>query len=295
MLPAPWLQDSILNANTQDQFELICIVLTATKTQLVVAKQSYMLTTSVLGPGEQELVELRSQSLKLTQANPELETYHSSHHHECITGFSDNTSNQHARNNRANVNVLLQLIWALPIKQKKQRRPTSCARTKLRERENMMMRRKIGQRACLKSQQQQEHWKFIWNLWKAAKIPQHRHKRNSWIRAEPPTQFAPGIVQHLYHDKFISANSSTPSNFTAFGFYTQPPLLRVKQDNYLICHLIHEISIKQLPDKIKSSDLICSRNSPAPLPWQIHQCKLEYAKQLHSSLVSTSSPLFLSV
>ncbi len=36
-------------------------------TQLVVAEQSYMLTTSVLGLEEQELEELRSQSLKLMQ------------------------------------------------------------------------------------------------------------------------------------------------------------------------------------------------------------------------------------
>jgi hypothetical protein len=39
----------------------------------------------------------------------------------------------------------------------------------------------------------------------------------------------------------------------AFAFYKQPPLLSVKQDNYLICHLIHKISIKQSPSKIKSS------------------------------------------
>jgi hypothetical protein len=31
--------------------------------------------------------------------------------------------------------------------------------------------------------------------------------------------FAQGIVQRLYHGKFISANSSTPSNFTAFAFF----------------------------------------------------------------------------
>jgi hypothetical protein len=52
---------------------LIPVVLIAAKAyddahkQLVVAEQSYMLTTSVLGPGEQELEELRSQSLKLAQ------------------------------------------------------------------------------------------------------------------------------------------------------------------------------------------------------------------------------------
>jgi hypothetical protein len=34
---------------------------------------------------------------------------------------------------------------------------------------------------------------------------------------------------------------------------SSPPLLCVKQDNYLICHLIHEVGIKQSPDKIISS------------------------------------------
>jgi hypothetical protein len=41
--------------------------MTMLTTQLVVAEQSYMLTTSVLGLEEQELEELRSQSLKLMQ------------------------------------------------------------------------------------------------------------------------------------------------------------------------------------------------------------------------------------
>jgi hypothetical protein len=57
--------------------------------------------------------------------------------------------------------------------------------------------------------------------------------------------FAPGIVQRLYHGKVISANLSTPSKFTAFAFYEKPPFSCVKQDNYLICHLIHKIGIKQ--------------------------------------------------
>jgi hypothetical protein len=70
MLPAPWLQDTILNTDTQDPFKLIPIVLIAAKAfndahnAVGVAEQSYMMTTSVLGPGEQELEELRSQSLK---------------------------------------------------------------------------------------------------------------------------------------------------------------------------------------------------------------------------------------
>ncbi len=64
--------------------------------------------------------------------------------------------------------------------------------------------------------------------------------------------FAPGIVQRLYHDKFISANLSTPSNFTAFAFYEQPHLSCAKQHYYLIWHLIHEVGIKQTPKKIKS-------------------------------------------
>jgi hypothetical protein len=46
---------------------------------------------------------------------------------------------------------------------------------------------------------------------------------------------------------------STPSNFTAFAFYEQLPLSCVKQDNYQICHSIHEMGIKQSPKEFKSS------------------------------------------
>ncbi len=73
MLPAPWLQDTVLNADTQRPFKLIPIVLTATKSYnhahntVGGGRAIYMPTTSVLGPGEQELEELRIQSLKLMQ------------------------------------------------------------------------------------------------------------------------------------------------------------------------------------------------------------------------------------
>jgi hypothetical protein len=65
--------------------------------------------------------------------------------------------------------------------------------------------------------------------------------------------FAPGTIQNLYLGEFTYGNSSSPSNFTVFAFYEQPPLSNAKQENYLTCHLIHENGQKQSLDEIKAS------------------------------------------
>jgi hypothetical protein len=49
---------------------------------------------------------------------------------------------------------------------------------------------------------------------------------------------------------------------------------------------------KEQLNKSWATNSICSRNSPAPLPWQIHQCKLKYTKQLHSFWFLHAAPSF---
>jgi hypothetical protein len=65
--------------------------------------------------------------------------------------------------------------------------------------------------------------------------------------------FASGTIQNLYMGEFIYGNSSSPSNFTVFAFFEQPPLSDSKQTNYLTCHLIHEMGQKLSVDEIKAS------------------------------------------
>lgn len=65
--------------------------------------------------------------------------------------------------------------------------------------------------------------------------------------------FAPGTIQNLYLGEFTYGNSSSPSNFTVFAFFEQPPLSNAKQENYITCHLIHENGQKQSMEEIKAS------------------------------------------
>jgi hypothetical protein len=57
--------------------------------------------------------------------------------------------------------------------------------------------------------------------------------------------FAPSTIQYLYLGKFYYGNTSSPSNFTIFASFEQPPLSNVKQENYLTCHLVHENGQRQ--------------------------------------------------
>jgi hypothetical protein len=198
MLPAPWLQDTILNADTQDPFELIPIVLIVPKEyddahntvggRAIVHADDFCSWAWGAGVGrvKESIIDVNADDKEFetygfpvfANALPDSPTTQSTNRQEIVEHmltYSDNSPQ------------------ASPIKQKKHQCPTSCARTKLRERENMMMRRKIGQRrytsqssTCLKTQQQQEHQKSIWTQQKAAKIPQCRHKRISGTRSEPP-------------------------------------------------------------------------------------------------------------
>jgi hypothetical protein len=65
--------------------------------------------------------------------------------------------------------------------------------------------------------------------------------------------FAAGTVQALYLGEFLYADSSSPSNFTVFGFFEQEPNAKSMKEDYLICHLIQEQGQKKSIDEIKAS------------------------------------------
>jgi hypothetical protein len=235
-------------------------------TQLVAEEQLYMLTTSVLGPGEQELGELRSQSLKFTQTTRDWRLT-ASCHCKCIAGFSNNTGNQQAGNSRANADVLRQFTASIAhqteeaatskqlcknvIERKREHYDEKKDRAKKIHKLNIRMLENAAAVSALEFDLELAEGcqKLLNGGTKGTAEQEQIHQFNELNLTG--VCFAPGIVQHLHHGKFISANLSTPSNFTALSFYMQPLLLSVKQDNYLICHLIHKISIKQSPNKIK--------------------------------------------
>jgi hypothetical protein len=114
MLPAPWLQDTILNGDTQDPFELIPIVLTAAKEydnahhtvgggRAIVHADDFCFCSWAWGAG---VGRVKESIIEVNADDAEFETYSSSRLCECITGFSNNTSNQQAENRGAYADVL---------------------------------------------------------------------------------------------------------------------------------------------------------------------------------------------
>jgi hypothetical protein len=182
MLSAPWLQDTILNADTQDPFELIPIALTAAK--------AYNNTHNTVGGGKAivhadnfcswawgaGVGRIKESIIELNADGAELETYCCSRHCKCITGFFDNTGNQQAGNNGANVDVLQQLIMSITRQTEDAVPSNKLHKNKIeRRRENDDEKKdrtkKIHNQlsTCLKMQQQQAHWRLIWNWQKAVK------------------------------------------------------------------------------------------------------------------------------
>jgi hypothetical protein len=119
MLPAPWLQDTILNTVTQDPFELIPIALTAAKAyndahntvgggRAIIHADNFCSWAWGAGVGR-----VKESIIKVNADVTELETYCSSPHCKCITRFSSNTGNQQAGNSGAYVDVLRQLTASI--------------------------------------------------------------------------------------------------------------------------------------------------------------------------------------
>ncbi len=137
-----------MNADTQDQFELIHIVL--------IAAEAYDESHNIVGGGRviihadnfcswawgAGVGRVKESIIEDNSDDTEFETYHSSSHPECIAGFSNNTGNQQPGKVEHMRTYSNNSPRALPVKQTKHQHPTSCARTKLRERENMMMKKR---------------------------------------------------------------------------------------------------------------------------------------------------------
>jgi hypothetical protein len=101
------MQDTILNADTKDPFELISIILNVA--------EAYNNAYNIVGGGRAithtddfcswawgaGVGRVKESIIEVNADDAELETYHSSRHHECITGFSNNTGNQQAGNSGA--------------------------------------------------------------------------------------------------------------------------------------------------------------------------------------------------
>jgi hypothetical protein len=125
MLPTPWLQDTILNANTQDPFELIPIVL--------IAAEAYNKAHNTIGGGRAIIHaddfcswawgagvgRVKESIIEVSTDDMEFETYRSSRHCECITGFSNNTGNQQSGHSGAYADVLRQLTVSIARQTKK--------------------------------------------------------------------------------------------------------------------------------------------------------------------------------
>jgi hypothetical protein len=138
-----------LNADTQYPFKLIPIVLIAAKEydnthntvsgdRAIVHAGNFCSWAWGAGVGR-----VKESIIEVNADDAEFETYRSSF---IANALPDSLTTQ-ATNRQEIVEHIRTYSdnspQALPVKQKKHQRPTSCARTKLRERENMMMRKKI--------------------------------------------------------------------------------------------------------------------------------------------------------
>ncbi len=104
-----------MNADTQDPFELIPIVLIAAKEydeahntvgggRAIVHADGFCSWAWGAGVGR-----VKDSIIEVNADNAEFETYRSSRLHKCITGLFDNTNNQQAGNSGAHADVLQQL------------------------------------------------------------------------------------------------------------------------------------------------------------------------------------------
>ncbi len=101
-----------MNADTQDPFELILIVL--------IAAEAYNVAHNTVGSGRAIIHaddfcswawgagvgRVKESIIEVNTDDVEFDTYHSSRNCECITGFSHNTGNQQAGNSGAYADIL---------------------------------------------------------------------------------------------------------------------------------------------------------------------------------------------
>ena len=280
MIPAPWLRDTIINADTQSPFELIPIVLAAAQTydnahpdlinndRAIVHADAFC--SWAWGAGVNRVPETR---LEINADDEELEAYRIARHMDCITNsFTNNAAATAGAATAAtdNADILKQLTTSIArqteeaatsnqlrkdeIERKREHDDVKKDRTKKYLHASVMRMIQNGSatsRLEIDIQLTQACLKFL-NATSQGHAEQELHHQFSTLNLTDVC-FAPGTIQNLYLGEFTYGNSSSPSNFTVFAFYEQPPLSNAKQENYLTCHLIHENGQKQSLDEIKAS------------------------------------------
>ncbi len=83
----------------------------------------------------------------------------------------------------------------------------------------------------------------------------------------PNVTFTPRTTQALSPGKFLYADSSTPSNFTVFGFHKQEPNSLNQQMDFLICHLFQEQGQKKSLDDQSIPEASSTRTFGLHWPW----------------------------
>lgn len=276
MLPAPWLRDTIMNADTLDPFELIPIVIAAAKTydeahnttdadRAAVHADDFCSWAWGAGVGR-----IQETLIEINADDAELESFRIARHNECITSSGNNTEPQPIANNLTNNADILQQLTASIARQTEeaatsnQLRKDEIERKRELDDEKKDRTKKIHksiirmlENASATSAMEidldmaESCMKFINSDSKGTAAQELSHQFEELNLTD--VCFAPGIVQKLYLGEFINPNTSTPNNFTPFAFYEQAPLSSIKQDDYIICHLIQEHGIKQTSEEIKSS------------------------------------------
>ena len=283
MLPAPWLRDTIMNADTQSPFELIPIVLAAAhaydEAHPDLANNDRAISHAddfcswAWGAGVHRVPETR---LEIDADDEELEAYRIARHMDCITGAFINNGNAGVAAAGAataatdNIDVLKQLTASIARQSEEAATSNQLRKDEIeRKREHddekkdrtkkylhtstirMLVNASATSKLEVDTELTQPCRKFL-NASSQGHAEQELHHQFNSLNLTDVC-FAPGTVQNLYLGEFIYGNSSAPSNFTVFAFFEQPPLSNAKQENYLTCHLIHENGQKQSLDEIKAS------------------------------------------
>ena len=276
MMPAPWLRDTLFNSESNDPFDLIPIVITAAlaydtahpelpdENKAIVHADDFC--SWAWGVGANRVPETR---VEINADDGELESYRIIRHRDCITSNVAGTTIEEAPT-EPNADVLKQLAASIArqteesatsnqlrkdeINRKKEHDDDKKDRTKkfihpsiIRMLKNASATSKMD----LDPELPESCKKFLNSSNQGHAEQELCHQFESLNLSD--VCFAPGTIQNLFLGEFVYGNSSSPSNFTVFAFYEQPPLSDEKQSNYLICHLIHEKGTKQSVDDIKQS------------------------------------------
>ncbi len=274
MMPAPWLRDTIINAETNDPFELIWIVIAAAQAYDTAhpdadednkaSVHTDDFSSWAWGVGLNRVPETR---LEVNADDGELESYRADRHLNCISGFTTGTL---PATNGDNAEVLRQLTGSIACQTEESATSNQLQKEEIiRKKEidddkkdrtkkyihasiiKMLKNASATNKTDLDPDLTDECKKFL-NATSQGHAEQELSHQFETLKMTDVT-FAPGTIQSLFLGEFTYGNSSLPSNSTVFAFYEQPPLSGVKQTNYLTCHLIHEHGIKQSIDEIKAS------------------------------------------